>query len=62
MATFLKKFKSTDKVFVDTDSDEILKIGPKKFKNFFFFIRNQKFINYEKKGVKSPVLMMIRNF
>ena len=33
---FLKKFNSNDKVFIDTDSDEILKIGPKKFKNFFF--------------------------
>lgn len=59
---FLKKLNSNDKVFVDTDSAEILKIGPKMFKNFFFYKRNQKFIEYENKGVKSPVLMMIRNF
>ena len=59
---FLRKFKKTDQVFIDTDSQEIYKKGKKKFKNFTFYKRDKKFIDYENKGKKSPVLMMIKNF
>ena len=59
---FLKKFKKTDQVFIDTDSQEIYSKGKKKFKNFIFYKRDQKFIDFENKGKKSPVLMMIKNF
>jgi len=59
---FLRKFKSNDQVFIDTDSEEIYKKGKKKFKNFVFYKREKKFIDYENSGVKSPVLFMIKNF
>ena len=59
---FLKKFKSTDKVYIDTDSTEIFEKGKRKFKNFVFYKRDKKFIDFEKKGVNSPVLSMIKNF
>jgi CMP-N-acetylneuraminic acid synthetase len=59
---FLRKFKSSDQVFIDTDSEEIYKKGKKKFKNFIFYKREKKFIDYENKGTKSPVLFMIKNF
>ncbi len=59
---FLRKFKSTDQIFIDTDSSEIFKIGKRKFKNFTFYMRDKKFIEYENKGIKSPVLFMIKNF
>ena len=59
---FLRKFKSRDKVYIDTDSHEIYEKGKKKFKNFVFYKRDKKFIDYEKKGEKSPVLFMIKNF
>lgn len=59
---FLRKFKKTDQVFVDTDSPEIYAKGKKKFKNFTFYKRDKKFVDYENKGKKSPVLMMIKNF
>ena len=59
---FLRKFKSTDQIFIDTDSPEIFKKGRIKFKNFTFYMRDKKFINYENKGNKSPVLYMIKNF
>ena len=59
---FLRKFKNTDQVFVDTDSPEIYKKGKKKFKNFVFYKRDAIFIDFENKGKKSPVLMMIKNF
>ena len=59
---FLRKFKSSDQIYIDTDSPEIYKKGKKKFKNFTFYMRDKKFIDYEKKGIKSPVLFMIKNF
>ena len=59
---FLKKFKSTDQVFIDTDSSEIYKKGKIKFKNFYFYKREKKFVQYENKGERSPVLLMIKNF
>jgi CMP-N-acetylneuraminic acid synthetase len=59
---FLRKFKSSDKVFVDTDSSEIYKLGKKKFKNFVFYKREKKFIEYERNKSKSPVLLMIKFF
>lgn len=59
---FLRKFKKTDQVFIDTDSQEIYTKGKKKFKNFTFYKRDKQFIDYENKGKKSPVLMMIKNF
>jgi len=59
---FLRKFKSNDEVFIDTDSSEIYEKGKKKFKNFVFYKREKKFIDYENKGEKSPVLFMIKNF
>ena len=59
---FLRKFKSTDQIFIDTDSPEIFKIGKRKFKNFIFYMRDKKFVEYENKGIKSPVLIMIKNF
>ena len=59
---FLRKFKSSDKVFVDTDSSEICEKGKRKFKNFVFYKREKKFIEFEKKGEKSPVLHIIKNF
>ena len=59
---FLRKFKSNDQVFIDTDSEEIYKKGKKKFKNFVFYKREKNFIDYENSGVKSPVLFMIKNF
>ena len=59
---FLRKFKSTDQIFIDTDSPEIIKKGRIKFKNFTFYMRDKKFIDYETKGNKSPVLYMIKNF
>ena len=59
---FLRKFKSTDQIFIDTDSSEIFKIGKRKFKNFIFYMRDKKFVEYENKGIKSPVLIMIKNF
>ena len=33
---FLRKFKSNDKVFIDTDSPKIYEKGKRKFKNFVF--------------------------
>ena len=59
---FLRKFKSRDKVYIDTDSHEIYEKNKKKFKNFVFYKRDKKFIDYEKKGENSPVLFMIKNF
>jgi CMP-N-acetylneuraminic acid synthetase len=59
---FLNKFKKTDQVYIDTDSPQVYGIGKKKFKSFSFYKRKQKFIDYENKGIKSPVLMMIKNF
>lgn len=59
---FLRKFKHSDEVYVDTDSSEILNKGKKKFKNIFFYKRDKKFIEYERKGIKSPVLFLIKNF
>ena len=59
---FLKKFKKKDQVYIDTDSSEVFNSGKIKFKNFIFYKREKKFIDYENRGVKSPVLMMIKNF
>ena len=59
---FLRKFKSTDQIFIDTDSPEIFKKGRIKFKNYTFYMRDKKFIDYETKGNKSPVLYMIKIF
>lgn len=59
---FLRKFKKTDHVYIDTDSQEIYSKGKKKFKNFTFYKREKKFIEYENKGKKSPVLLMVKNF
>jgi CMP-N-acetylneuraminic acid synthetase len=59
---FLRKFKSNDEVFIDTDSSEIYIKGKKKFKNFVFYKRDKKFIEFENEGEKSPVLLMIKNF
>ena len=59
---FLRKFKKTDHVYIDTDSQEIYSKGKKKFKNFIFYKREKKFIEYENKGKKSPVLLMVKNF
>ena len=59
---FLRKFKSNDKVFIDTDSPKIYEKGKRKFKNFVFYKREKKFIDYENKSEKSPVLYMIKNF
>ena len=59
---FLRKFKSNDKVFIDTDSPKIYEKGKRKFKNFVFYKREKKFIDYENKNEKSPVLFMIKNF
>ena len=59
---FLRKFKPTDQVFVDTDSSEIFNKGKKKFKKIIFYKREKKFIDYEKEGIRSPVLFMIKNF
>lgn len=59
---FLRKFKSNDEVFIDTDSSEIYIKGKKKFKNFVFYKRDKKFIEFENRGEKSPVLLMIKNF
>jgi CMP-N-acetylneuraminic acid synthetase len=59
---FLRKFKPKDQVYVDTDSNEIYDIGKKRFKKIKFYKREKKFIEYEKKGSQSPVLLMIKNF
>ena len=52
------------KVFIDTDSEKIIKYCKRYYPNVFVYKRDKKFIEFEdKKNNKiSPVLMMIKNF
>ena len=52
------------KVFIDTDSEKIVKYCKKYYPNVYAYKRDKKFIEFEdKKNNKiSPVLMMIKNF
>ena len=59
---FLRKFKSRDKVYIDTDSHEIYEKGKKKFKNFVFYKRDKKFIDYEKKVRKVRYYLWLKIF
>lgn len=55
----LKKYK----VYIDTDSEEIIKECKKKYKHVTVYKRNKKLIDFEndKRGL-SPVLLLIKNF
>ena len=59
----LYKFKDFE-VFVDTDSEKIIREGKKdkKLSHCFFYKRNEEFISMEKKSNKSPTPFMIKNF
>lgn len=50
------------KVFIDTDSELIIKKTKKKFPWVYAYLRNKKFIKLEKTKNASPTLMMIKNF
>ena len=50
------------KVFIDTDSDLIIKKIRKKFPWVKAYLREKKFIHLEKSMSASPTLMMIKNF
>tara|TARA_B100001113_G_C21034818_1_gene589631 strand:- start:4 stop:663 length:660 start_codon:yes stop_codon:yes gene_type:complete len=50
------------KVFIDTDSELIIKKTKKKFPWVNAYLRNKKFIKLEKTKNASPTLMMIKNF
>ena len=59
----LYKFKNF-KVFVDTDSERILKSckTDKNLKHVYSYLRDKKFIEMEKSNTKSPTPLMIKNF
>ncbi len=50
------------KVFIDTDSDKIIKICKKKYKWVTAYKRKKIFIDMELKKNSSPTLLMIKNF
>ena len=50
------------KVFIDTDSELIIKKIKKKFPWVKVYLREKKFIHLEKSMSASPTLMMIKNF
>jgi CMP-N-acetylneuraminic acid synthetase len=60
----VKKFSKNFKVYIDTDSKKVFNKCKKKFPNVICYMRNNKFIEIEKKNLhnKSPVLLMIDNF
>lgn len=51
-----------EKVFIDTDSNKIIKFCEKNFPWVKAYNREKKFIKLEKKKNASPTLLMIRNF
>ena len=55
------KLKS-EKVYIDTDSDKVIKDSKKIFPFVNVYRREQKFINMENSKNASPTLLMIRNF
>ena len=58
----LIKSLKNQKVFIDTDSDKIIKICNKKYKWVTAYKRKKIFIDMELKKNSSPTLLMIKNF